>query len=373
MTERRRLLDLTAIRGRAAGLIFFDQKGQKKDITLIQKKTDGFYVDGNIKEGPSGPYDEIIDFGTPPHIVGEIEPVKRFTCGRSSRLIITAVEEPAIRDAMRNISEIVNNPEFSVDNPEHRFLYQSVIMPVFERGMVELNSELKRQGNLENNNYAIYAPLRGGEFTTAALLYNANKNDWKIPPERIACIEEKRVLMHDGKLFIGVRKGYCPPSDATTTTVICDDCVSSVRSVVSTIQVANEVSLGELGKKKLSKCTDSELAIHYERNRKYPAVVMVAAASEYGIIDAPDTSKMITGEVVYGINDSLYLMRTPQENFPSGSFYVGDMGSWLGRLPDSFDKKAPWNKVRRQLVSYWKDTNKLPATLKSNGYSNWGI
>ncbi|HEX6976974.1 MAG TPA: hypothetical protein VF185_01260 [Patescibacteria group bacterium] len=356
----------------AEGLLFFGHNGKEKSYGTIET-SDGQFIDGEPKEGPKGPYDRIIKFGCQNHTKGKIAPVKRYTRGRSPNLTITGSEDESIKEALKSVSHLVNNSEHSHSNAEDRLVYQETIMPVFEKNTMELYEELKKQGVLENNNYVICGPLRGGEFTIAALIYNAHKIGWDIPFDRIACYELKRVLMDNGELFIGARLGYWPDSGPGTVTVVADDCIASDRSGMVTVQIAEEQALGELANKKLGQMTEDERVMVIGRQKyRYP-VMMVAAASQQGIMNLESkNAKVITGGAVYSLNDSLYLMRTSEEEgFTDEDFFVGDMGSWLGRLPEAYDDKAPWNKVRRELVNYWVSSNKLPKSLAKTNYCEW--
>ncbi|MDD3647198.1 MAG: hypothetical protein PHS44_01730 [Candidatus Dojkabacteria bacterium] len=55
-----------------------------------------------------------------------------------------------------------------------------------------------------------------------------------------------------------------------------------------------------------------------------------------------------TGALVYGFDDHYYLLRTQEEGYQKGIYYVGDMGEWSKMLPSSYNNVAPWNAYRER-------------------------
>lgn len=289
------------------------------------------------EEGPEGPYDRIFFIGNQGHLIGEVPPEKRIQTARGQDHIILGYEKDSVRILMNQVSGIVNDKTKSPENDHDKLVYQRTIMPVFGLGTEELHNILKSQGAIESENYVVMSPLKGGEFCAAALIHNARKLGWKIPFNKFACFDLKRVLMPNKDLYVGARIGFMPEINQDTQVVVADDCISSDASADISLRLAGQTS-------------------------RRP-IAMVAAASQVGIkgLWQKHNALTIAGRPIFRLDGSLYLMTPSNEESYGSGYAVGDMGKWLWRLNESFDQRAEWNVVRRNLVDHWEVTNKLPA------------
>lgn len=293
------------------------------------------------KEGPAGPYDNITFYGDLRHMQGEIPVPKRYDGYRLDQGgTNVGAERPEVTDAMHAITKLVARIGPVPKTPDDQLLYQQTIMPVFSACTLELLQLLERKHLLQTGNYAIMAPLNGGEFTAAALVYNAGQQGCKIPLERIAKFELKRVMMDDGAMCVGERIYYVPPMDQDTTIIVPDDCVATFVSADRSVRIARE---------------NQGLRSDQSPRNLPPPIIMVAAGNQAGIMELEQHHKAIpiVGIVNYALDGNYYLRRTKEEGYPNRDYTVGSMGDYLARLPDVYDQYAPWNPVRRELISFW--------------------
>lgn len=311
----------------------------------IREGETAIWISKPVKEGPPGPYHQIFHYGKQDDLIGGVPQFFRLQDSEWEGGEILGFRNPDIFDHMHRVSEIVNNPLRSENSPEDRCDYQEEIMPVFMELTTALRSQLGSRMVLGDNNYSIYCPLNGGEFTAAALLYCAYKLGWNIQVDRLACFELKRVLTEGEEMYVGARYGYMPPSNPETVNVVFDDCLASDISARTSIAIAETAS---------------------QSNDSNNSLVVVSAGSQRGMtrLHQKTGAFTISGIPVFSLNDHLYLMRTEAEGYPPNEYVVGNMGGWLGRLPANYNSVAPWNETRMGLVDYWTKTDRYPQ-LKS--------
>ena len=291
-------------------------------------------------EGPQGPYDDITFYGDLSHLQGEIPAHLRWNAYNLKEGRNIGAKLPQIRDAMHSITNLVARVGSVPQTIDHQLEYQQTIMPVFKACTEELLRlfERKYPDLFQTNNYAIMPPLNGGEFTAAALVYNAEKLGLQIPLEKIARFELKRLTLQDGTMLLGQRVHYLPPIEPDTVIIVPDDCVASYVSADRSISIAKEqVSSSELDKLP-------------------PPVVMVAAGNQAGLENLVKIHSAIplVGIVNYALDSNYYLRRTVLENYPNKDFTVGSMGDFFARLTEAYDQYAPWNIIRRRLAAFWQ-------------------
>ncbi len=292
------------------------EKGRRVEIerlpAYVKMVGDKLEVVGKVEEGERGLYDEVYDHG--------------FLCE-------SLKDEVSLEDrwdpenffsaqSMLEVSEIVLESGGLPRNAEDSFGYQQCIYDVICRGTDRLLREIRP------SEMVLYPPLNGGESIAAMMWSNLRERGYRnFGAEQIAHFELKRIHMEDGRFLVGARYHYMPENNGRVT-VIADDCMATDASVTSILE-----KLGRPGEVKVLVATASQRSAETVLDR-------------YGI-------PVIAGSYVYKVAANGYLMRTEQEGFPSGSYYVSDMGRWLKELPGEFDDEAPWNRMRKQLREEW--------------------
>ncbi|MBI4225627.1 hypothetical protein HY612_00775 [Candidatus Roizmanbacteria bacterium] len=292
-------------------------------------------------EGPAGPYDDISFYGDLRRLQVEIPPPKRWNGYQLGDGRNVGARLATVTESMHEITRLVARVGPTPQTPDDQLLYQQTIMPVFNACTRELLQFLERNRLLQTENIAIMAPLNGGEFTAAALVYNARKLGWNIPLKSIPRFELKRVTMEDGSMYVGERIYYLPSMDPDTVIIVADDCIATYVSADRSIRIARK---------------NQGLPSDEKPKRLPPPIIMVAAGNQAGIMELEQHHKAVpfVGKVNYALDRSYYLRRTPEEGYPNRDYTVGSMGDYLARLPDGYDQYAPWNSVRKELVSFWE-------------------
>lgn len=274
---------------------------------------------GGIKEGKEGPYDVVFDYGTTKHSLKAAVPMG----DRIRRNIdITGMEFVGLGNArvmasMHNITEI--NAQTIPSEEGARYSYQQNLDRVFQ----PISDRVRTLVGVRQPLY--FPPLRGADVVRAMFV----NNGFEINEGNMVDYELKRVLLKDEIFLVGANFARIPKGRFDTAVFI-DDCLASDVSASATIHSIIE-RLPEVKK----------------------VIVAVAAATQRGMESLRKEFKdsgldlhLIAGVPVFAMSDDYYMLRTPGEGYPAGLQFVGDMGSWSGKLPESYNVLAPWNRFR---------------------------
>lgn len=320
----------------------------RKDTFSSASQKGGFWwIDGQITEGPKGPFKRVYAYGNPPHVSGEIIKEKRWTLDRWSHGSILQYDVcigSAVMSALDANSDLVNDGMHSPDVDEDRCEYQTNLIEVFGPLTAKLVDRLRALDEM-GKPYVIGCPLNGGEYVAAALIYCARQldNPYEIPFECFPHFELKRVF--NGQLQVGATWGYFPDVE-NPYLIVADDCISTNISADTTLRLLYEHYGYELPKPHV-----------HGRNEKPESLVIVSAASQVGMgqIMYTNNAEVWTGGIVVNVGDDKYLYQSSDKQKPGQKthYYVGDMGRWTMILPRRMNHKAPWNLVREELRAFW--------------------
>jgi len=284
---------------------------------LIPTDANRLLISSKAKEGKNGPFDVVFDYGRTREVLKAKVPTSERITQNRLRLEYLSFGDPRMTLVMDRITNINSNnkPEDDVV----RFNYQNNLYQVFR-------PITKRVKELIQGETVFFPPLRGADLVRAFFQLEG----FDINTENTVDYELKRVLLEQGNLLVGETFNKTLPKKVKfQTAIVIDDCIASDVSMSATVQTILE---------------------------KYPdiknIIIAVSAASQRGMESLQEESKnqnidlhLIAAVPVFQMNDLFYLQRTKEEGYSEGTQYVGDMGKWAKKLPDSFNSNAPWNKL----------------------------
>jgi uracil phosphoribosyltransferase len=240
---------------------------------------------------------------------------------------VTVLSDPAegydyIGEWMNKITALnsIEDPDVHV-----RLAYQKTLSKIFRKLSEVLISQV------DVNKSVFFPPLRGADLVSAFL-----QAEGVIPnPSQIVNYELKRDYATDAKLpVVGIKDKNAYPEGKFESAIFIDDCLASDVSASASIDLIKS---------------------NYPKLENENIVIVVSAATQRGVealIKEYPGIRIIVGTLVYSMNESFYLMRTPQEidqagmPYKEGIPFVGDMGAWAEKLPDELNDDAPWNGFR---------------------------
>ncbi|MBU2036015.1 hypothetical protein KKC36_01005 [Patescibacteria group bacterium] len=310
----------------------------KFPYSLVKLENGKWEIQGQIpQEGPSGPFDRIYNYGNLKHLIGVIPENERYDSSNFPAGEVLSFKNPNLKENINKVSEIANH--LFPDLPENRFLYQKELFPIFFEITKKLKKRIDKDNNLKEKNYVIFPPLKGGEFVAASILYSAKKIGWEIPLKNIANIEEKRIKMPDGKMFLGININHLPKINADTSIIYADDCLATNISTKSCLLLIAELQQIKKDKIKVKINSTAVYAVAHQKS-------IHELYKNYG-------TKIITGGLAYELDSNFYI-KNPDN--PENPFKVGDMGEWTKILPQNKYKNiAPWNEERFRLKNFWNN------------------
>jgi hypothetical protein len=275
---------------------------------LYRKNNQLNFYESAVKEGEKGPFDIIgsfnhsLKFLQPPVTNAELPSLESFL-----KHTTFLDSDPSINHRMMRISEMVNEPGRTSEILEDRLEYQDLIKPVALAALQKTAEKIAVQN--PNSPTYLLCPLNGGLFMTD--LYKENP-DW--PLTQIIEYRAARVITHAHHYHVGIRRiSPIPEIPKYSNVIFADDCIAAVGTALASLKLLPPPQVNLY-------FASTALTLR-------GAVALESALPQLGF----DRYEIVSGAKVRQLNSDYYLMRTEEENFPEGSFYVGDMGAWLKR------------------------------------------
>ena len=258
-----------------------------------------------IEEGENGPFDLVAQFGHQLSVLQTPVSLDQYAEAKSTLTRTIFMDtHPRIASGMRAITETANDPKLSPLNPDHRFIYQEILATVVDR-------VLYRASDYISTTVILMPPLNGGRFIAER---------FRQIPLRSRAFREfhyraSRIIQTDGAYNVGLRLNSPAPEVPRGATVIfADDCIAGVGTCLASLSLLPH--------------TDVNLVIAASAVTVRGAAALETTLPRLGFANFT----IIAGAPVLALNDHYYLLRTVEEGFPAGTYFVGDMGKWLAPL-----------------------------------------
>lgn len=251
-----------------------------------------------------GPYDSIMDFGSSRNRLKGIVPKEQRLIGSMGDVTILGFNDPLIRQAMTEVSDLANDPERSWKNSSDRKQYREKLRQVYEAMAGEVINLLG------GNEALVFPPKNGGIFVQEVF------QQVGFPSRGFFDYRMSRIHTNDHELMLGVALAENNPDIANYRRfVFADDCMASDISTFGTLEMIKEALIA-----KGVPLSEAEviIAVSAMSQRGIESLLSQESLDYFGF----GSIKVVAGVPVYKMNDNFYLLH------PDGRFVVGDMGHW---------------------------------------------
>lgn len=231
-----------------------------------------------------------------------------------------------IKPAVANITQLANSSHFSKD-PKKRILYQKSLAEIFRLMRASLTEDFASA--------AVLVLERGAILVNS--FYNSKRNN-------LIRVIAKRLDYDNGNFGLGLANLRLPDDIKKFKKLhIQEDCIATGDSIGGTILALKKKGI-----------IFNEVQID--------AAVVVQTGAEFlrQYLKYLGVQKVVikTGALCFKVDEHFYLRRIKEEDYRGNEYFVGDMGAWSEKLPETFNKIACWNKDRLNYVNEkqkWKD------------------
>lgn len=259
----------------------------------------------------------VVDFGSIfDRVRSKTIPSKDRIKKSSDQIEILSLADPSLQSSLTQVTKLANEKGIPYEDDQKRYLYQKALGTICRPMVTSIQAEgvANTLGMLMERG----ALLIGGYFD--------------FPDDHISRIVAKRLDKSDGTFGLGLSDLRLPKDISKFKKLhIQEDCIATGDSIGGLILVLKEKGI-----------TFEDIQIDCPVATQFGVEFLIQFLEWLGV----PKLKFKVGTLVYSLSDHYYLLRTTEEGYDNGEFFVGDMGEWSRILPESYNQRAWWNKVR---------------------------